>query len=580
MNNLQDELIQAHRDGRFLDTVYELSIQLPEQDKNDLTDALITLHNTSTIDIVTAFSALRHASEHPDFFLTRYVLEAVLPELNADVLSVMKCVIHLTKEAGQDGAAGMLIDPYIKFCVKRPLRAYEAIELIQKDTHNLVDLLSPTLIAGARGDVVLYVQKAIDFAKHHNHEAREHAIFSMGRIQYQTKKILVNMVMNFIVETVEQKDDDRLLGTAIRAAFDIYRQNSSAVGQVASVFKDALEKGSDLTLHRASEVLGFHTDEIPSSFLDTLVKHLVDVQPEHKGTLDNIDFGLEKLLATENNQGTAIEFLEKILTNSDIEIEVFDSATRRLLRNENGLLNRLMTRWFLGGEQALCRTIEQIIKLSHDKKLILAIEPGELTNADSTHLIFLARKATGYLFSHPVTATSILLSLVPFAKDEQTISVITEMIFDPLLLNYPGEVGNYLEEQSNTDNPGIKAVSQEAIQAYKKYIEDMRGIEELSEHRPPVTHHEVFIRRYSRQMQQIMREAEKQSVMMSLVKKSVLLYGTKSINYVGEPFTQNRRMEIPLQKHSFSMEIPRLHNIDPFSLDYMLHIFRHEKVRT
>ena len=115
MNNLQDELIQAHRDGRFLNTVYELSLRLPEQEKKDLTEALVNLHNTSTIDVVAAFSALRHASEHPDFFLTRHVLEDVLPELNADVLSVMKCVIHLTKEAGQDGVAGMLIDPYIRF---------------------------------------------------------------------------------------------------------------------------------------------------------------------------------------------------------------------------------------------------------------------------------------------------------------------------------------------------------------------------------------------------------------------------------------------------------------------------------
>ena len=580
MNNLQDELIQAHRDGRFLDTVCELSLRLPEQEKKDLTDTLVDLHNTSTIDVVAAFSVLRHASEYPDFFLTRHILEGVLPELNADVLSVMKCVIRLTKEAGQDWAANGLIGPYIKFCAKSPLRAYEAIELIQKDTQSLVDLLAPTLIAGARRNVPLYAQKAIEFSQHSNSEVRKQAVFSLGRIQYQTKKILVNMVMNFIVETVEQEEDDHLLGRAVGAAFDIYRQNSSTVDQVASVFRDALEKGADLTLHAASEVFGFHTDEIPPPLLDVLVKHLVNVQPEPQQTLRNIDRGLERLFATENTRDAAVAFLEQLLTNGGVEIEIFDIAMRRLLRNENGLLNRLMTRWFLGGEQALCRAIEQIIKLSHAKKLILAAEPGELTNADSTHLIFLAGKATGYLFSHPVTATSILLSLVPFAKDEQTISVITEMIFEPLLLNYPGEVGNYLEEQSNTDNPGIKAVSQEAIQAYKKYIEDMRGIEELSEHRPPVTHHEVFIRRYSRQIQQIMREAEKQSVMMSLVKKSVLLYGTKSINYVGEPFTQNRRMEIPLQKHSFSMKIPRLHNIDPFSLDYMLHIFRHEKVRT
>ncbi len=577
MNNLQDELIQAHRDGKFLDTVYELSIRLPEQEKKDLTNALVDLHNTSKIDVVTAFGALRNAPENPDFFLIRRVLEAALLELNANVLSVMKCVIRLTNEAGQDLASHTLIGPYTEFCSKIPSRSHEALRAIQEDPDSLMDLLSPTLVAGARHNVVLHVQKALEFSKHSDLEVRKRAIFALGRIQYQTKKILMNMAIKFIAETVALEDDDHLLGKAVKSAFDIYSQNPSNVAQVASVFSDALEKGAEITLNATSEVLGFHTDEIPAPLLNILLKHLVNVLPEHKGTLGNIDFGLEKLLTTENTQDAAIVFLEQLLTNSGIEVEVFDSAVQRLLQNENGLLNHLMTRWLLGGEQALCHAIEQIIKLSHDKKPILAVASKELTNADSIRLIFLARKVTGYLFFHPVTATSILLSLVPCAKDEETSSEITQLIFEPMLLNYPGEVGGYLEEQSNADDPS-KATSQEAIQAYAKYIEDMSGVEKLSEHRPSVTHHEVFMRRYSRQMQQGRREDEKQSVMMQLVKKSVLLYGTKSINYIGEPYARNRRMEIPLQKHSFSMEIPRLHNIDPFSLDYILYAFRHEKI--
>ncbi len=569
MNNLQDKLVQAHRDNRFLDTVYELSIRLSEKEKRDLTHALVALHNTSTVDVVAAFSMLRNVPGDHDFSLTRHILEDVLPELNADVLSVMKCVILLTDEAGQDLAAYTLIEPYIEFCSRRPSRPHEAIELIQKDASSLIDLLSPTLIAGARRNVVVYVQKALEFVNHSDIEIKKRATFSLGRIQYQTKNILVNMVINFLEGTVDQEDDDSLLGNIIRSTFDIYRQNPRTVSHAVSIFDGALKKGAEIALNAASEVFGFHTDDIPPSLLNMLLKHLVNVRPEHKGTLDNIDFGLEKLLTTENTQDAAIAFLEQLLTNGDIEIGVLDSATRLLLKNKNGLLNRLMTRWFFGGGQALCHAIEQIVKLSHDKNLILAADPDELTNTDSIRLIFLARKAIGYLFFYPVTATSILLSLVPFVKDEQTISKITELIFEPLLLNHPGEVGGYLEERSNADTSDIKAISQEAIQAYEKYIEDMRGVEKLSEHRPPVTHHEVFIRRYSCQIRQIMCEAEKQSVMMQLVKKSVLLYGTKSINYIGEPYAQNKRMEIP-----------RLHNIDPFSLDYMLRTFRHEKIRT
>lgn len=575
MNNLQDELIQDHQDGRFLDTVYDISLRLPEQEKRDLTDALVDLHNTSTIDVITAFCALRNAPENPHFFLTRRVLETVLPELNADVSSVVKCVIYLTKEAGQDWAAGMLIEPYIKFCVKSPLRAYEAIELIWKDSHSLVDLLSPTLIVGARRDVTLYTQKAIEFSKHPDLEVRKRAIFSLGKIQYQTKKTLVNMVLNFIVETVALEDDDHLLGNAVRSAFDIYSQNPSDADRVASIFSDALEEGSEITLNAASEVFGFHADEIPPPLLDVLVKHLVNVPPEHKVTLNYVDLGLKKLLTTENNQEAAITFLEQLLTNGSIAIEVFDSTTWLLLKNENGLLNRMMTRWFLGGEQALCRAIEQIIKLSHDKKLILAADPDQLTNADSIRLIFLARKAIGYSFSDPVTATSILLSLFSFIEDEETASVIKQLIFNPLLLNYPGQVGDYLKEQCDTDNPGIKAISQEAIQKYAKYIEDMRGVGRIQEHRPPVVNREAFRTYYSRKVRQSSREAEKHAVFTQIAKRSVLLYGTKSINYIGEPFAQNRRMELSLQKHSFSIEIPRMQNIDPVGLGYLLYVLRH-----
>ena len=577
MNNLQDDLIQAHRDGRFLDTVYELFLRLPVQEKKDLTDALVDLHNTSTIDVVAAFSVLRHASEPPDFFLTRHIFESVLPELNADVLGVMRCVIHLTKEAGQDLAAGTLIDPYIKFCVKSPLRAYEAIELIQKDTQSLADLLAPTLIAGARHNVVLYTQKAIEFSKHSDVEVRKQAVFSLGRIQYQTKKVLVNMAMKLIAETVALENDDHLLGNAVKSAFDIYKQNPSTVGQVTTIFGNALEKGADITLHAASEVFGFYTDDIPPSLLDVLLKYLVNVQSKNNRTLDIMDYGIEKLLATKNNQNVMIVFLERLLRKGVIEIGTFDSTTRLLCENGNGLLNRLTTRWLLKGEHALCAALYDIIRAARDKNLILSIDSHELTQKDSTHLIFLARKAIGYLFFYPVTATSIVLSLLPLAEDGQTKSAIIQLIFDPLLLSY-NQVEDCLKKQCDMGDTDVKAAAQQAIQMYEEYVENIRNATNLSEHHPPMTNREAFMRHYSRQMQQSMREAEKQSLFRQLAKKSVLLYGRKSINYVGGPDAQNRRMEMELKKHSFSIEMPRLQNIDSFGLDYLLSIFRSEYI--
>ena len=353
-----------------------------------------------------------------------------------DVLSVMECVIHLTKEAGQDLAAGTLIDPYIEFCAKTASRPHEALELIQRDTCGLMNLLSPTLIAGARHDVALYTQKAIELTKHPNVEVRKRAVFSLGGIQYQTEDALVEIAIKRIAETVDLEDDDHLLSNALCSAFKIYTRHTSVASQAPDIIDKALKKGSDITLHMASEIFGLSTNKVSPSLLKILLTHLSNVHPEHVGILNNIDLGLKTLLSGQSPD-TGIAFLEQLLITGKVKMEALDSVALLLSENKDGLLDRLMTRWLLRGDQALCSTFHKIIRPGHNNNPILKIVPDELMHTDSIHLIFLARKAIGFFFLQPVTATSILLSLFSFTEDEQTASKITQLIFDPLLLNYP-----------------------------------------------------------------------------------------------------------------------------------------------
>ena len=569
MDDLRGKLIKANQDNKFLDTVYELSLQ----DRDTLANVLVDLHNTSTIDIVSAFRTLRNSRGKRDFFLTRRLLDQALPALDADVLSVMECVIHLTKEAG----ASTLIDPYVEFCAKTASRPHEALGLIAENTLALMDLLAPTLIAGARHDVVLYTQKAIEFTKHPDLEVRKRAVFSLGGIQYHTNDGLADTAMKCIAEAVHTEDDDHLLGHAISAAFKIYTRHTSVAGEITDIFDKALKKGSDSTLLIASEIFGLSTNKVSPPLLKLLISHLINVHPEHTNTLNCIDLGLETLLSAESPD-PGIAFLEQLLSAGNVKMEALDSVARLLSENKNSLLACLATRWFLDGDPALCFALHQTIRSGHNDNLILKIAPDELTYKDSTHLIFLARKTIGYFFFRPVTATSFLLSLLSFSEDEHTASAITELIFEILLLNYPGQVGDYLEEQRHADNASVRAASAHAIQEHEEYVEAIRSAATLSEHRPPMTHWEAFRAYHSRQMHQSIREAEKRSIFRQLAHTSILLYGTKSVHYIGEPNGQNRRMEMSLQEHSVSMEIPRVHNIDPVGLDYMLRVFKHEKI--
>src|SRR5581483_7418748 len=66
------------------------------------------------------------------------------------------------------------------------------------------------------------------------------------------------------------------------------------------------------------------------------------------------------------------------------------------------------------------------------------------------------------------------------------------------------------------------------------------------------------------------KKAEQMSVFMSLVHRSTLLYGRKSITFVRDP--NDKRRPVTMDMHSFttSFELPRMEIIDPVGLNLML----------
>jgi hypothetical protein len=141
ISNLRLELLEAHRSGSFLQTVLKASMR--EWDRRDeVASELGALHNEGVIDVVEAFGELHKGAEgQPDFFLTRHIFEKTLPSLSGPVLSVMRCVLHLYREAGQDLAAGTIIGEYANFCAGLPTRSLEALGYIEREPERFAILL-------------------------------------------------------------------------------------------------------------------------------------------------------------------------------------------------------------------------------------------------------------------------------------------------------------------------------------------------------------------------------------------------------------------------------------------------------
>jgi hypothetical protein len=577
MDDLKPLFSKAYKEGKVLEVVIE-KLRANWENRNVINEALIELNNSREIDLIRSFSVLKNnSSSQVDFFSARNILEEILPSLDSPIEEVMVCVLLLVKEAGHDLAAGMLLPPFVNYCATNISRPKEALGLVEKEPDKYIDLMPQIVIAGSRHDVNFYFEQVVRLSQYENIEFRRRAVYSIGRIEELHKnETLIEKALVRLTEIVNEETDDRLLGAVVDSAFSIWEKSGNYIETVSNLIDRALSSGEDYALHVGANLFG-HREKCPDAILHCFIKNLVRVKPENKGSLEYIDFGLASLIKQEDLR--CVDLLETLLLNNskNLTLDVFDSAMRELFINKR-IFNKLMTKWFIKGDKVLCEGIAEIAKLAHEHDVNLSVTPEEFDSSQNNHVIFLARKSIGFLFANPVTAASILVSLMPYATGE-TMQFLINLMFDFLLINYPGKVGEYLRETMLVEKDEVKEALKIVISYFDKYIEDIKSAGNIPELHPSQTQRDTHNRRFSQIMEDAMRNAQKASVLLSLVSTSVMLYGRKSVDYIYSEDGQFNRMEIPLQEHSTEMEFPRITNIDPFGLDYTLRIFRAERLK-
>jgi hypothetical protein len=135
----------------------------------------------------------------------------------------------------------------------------------------------------------------------------------------------------------------------------------------------------------------------------------------------------------------------------------------------------------------LCNGVHTIIGIDHSNDLPLEIDPVELKPADGAHIIFVARKAIGYLFLQPISAATVLISLMRNTTDDEVLTELGALLFDPLLLNFTGKAREYVVQQSGLESVKVKATIEQTLKAIDKYLEDLRSVGNLAALHPGET---------------------------------------------------------------------------------------------
>ncbi|REL28944.1 HEAT repeat domain-containing protein [Thalassotalea euphylliae] len=574
MDELKGKLLKANKDGNFFEFIQEIYYQDRKGEKL-LASALAELHNDGDFNLVGLFKNFNNTPENHDFFSVRRVFEEVLPYLNSPVQDIADCVKHLTLEAGQDMAAYMLLAPFKEFCIKDDDRAKALLDIALTNIDEDFDHLSTAIEAGVSKDEVAYVNQAVELLTHKNELVIQRAIFALGRINYQDKTLLEPVAVA-IKKSSESSPTDNILATSMRALFAVVSQSDELEGLFLDFLDSHADQLGDRYIHASSEILFFDEQKVSGKVEPKLLNICCYTKPENKGTIDKIDYALQRILKS-NRFDDCVVFLERFFEISEYKLSVkhFDSFVRELHNHRDTHLSALITRWLLSKKIKLGKYASDLLRDS-EKGISISFDQAYIAQENNGVHLFLARKACGWFFNQPKTAISLIESLIPDAPDNE-LNDIQQLIFHPLCVSYPGSIREHLETLNNSKDDSVKKIAADVLSEYEDYRASVKAALKINELTPNEQDRHTYWRHHSKLMNESMKQARSKSFLTSLFagNESVLLYGNKSIHYIhhGE---QKTRQEVPLSEFSTSIEFASMHNLDPHGLENMIWQFKAE----
>lgn len=576
MDILKKEVIEAINNGRFLDLVYEKEIELRQQDSK-LGTILIDLHNEGLIDTVTEFIKLKEFETNPKFFMIRQVFVDILPNINTSVLELKYCVKILTLKAGNDMASHSLISPFINFCEKDITRVDKLFEEELENIDEEFDHISTALIAGFKKDKESYLQKAIDLLKHDNLTVVQRVIFGISRFDFLDDIGSVNKIYEEVLSAHKETSNEMLIATKVRTFIILTAKHPETENNLLQFLNSQNQNDSPNFIFNIASQLRFNQKELSRNIQWKLFQFFKDINSEHQGIYQEIDWFIYSKIDVNESYKSIASFLDYlILNNSYFELTFIQHSISKLQENDSSLiLQGILTHWFLRKNLKLCSFTSKVLSTGTTNQIEIGYDTSQIEVSD---VVYLINKAIGWFEFQPLTALSLVLSIVPLLRVEQE-NEVTQNILSNIAINYPGQTKDFFEKFTASENLKIKKLSDTILKLLDEYHDDLKQLFDIRELKPTIKQRVAYENFHSEMMEDTSANLDNSSSLLtSLFTKKVTLYGNKSIMRQKDFNGNEIRQVIPFNSFSTSVEFPRLESLTPHTFRYKLIQFKTEEL--
>ena len=464
----------------------------------------------------------------PSFFRGMALLCELIPLLEVghrDMMQLVKTLVHL---GGEDRAAKQPNVAFRSWCSADPTRVRAVLDDARVGDNLAIDHLCFALEAGAESaDAMVFLREGPV------PEVQMGAAAALGRMTLDAENAAA--VVRSLSEVSIKADDRGVRNNALLSSFAVLEKNPELPREDAGrALVVALDDTSAETLNAFSALVWWHGKSLSEDEVRLLLTALQSIDPEHRGTLQQIDFATPDLLS--GGHGDALfTLVAELIRRSQARIGLndFPNLCRELVDGDLRCLSKLALNWLQEGDPHLCSTLATQFNAISDRQIIFELQAEDMP-VDPDDQLFLCRKAVGFLFHIPVTAASMLVAVIRHG-DERIVEDLLGLLSDPLLINYGDELRRYLDQVvEQTSDPRVARIG-EALARRPQDLDDIVGIETLVELHPSEIHRQIEHARWTRHMAQIMKKGMEESIFINLVHKQHILYGTKSSSYIDDP---------------------------------------------
>ena len=537
----------------------------------DFSTILVELHNSDKISLLSKqnLSAINNLT-HNEFWNLSHTLNKTISELNCSHQEIINFVWTLVNKAGSDLVANAPNTELIDWCKANPKKAL----LIVEEAKSLDEISINHCVFAIQG--IDDENLAFDLLQHPENKIRALGLLSLGRVDIKDI-IIVQQVINECCTALIKETDQNIRFSAINCAFNTWKRYYSIASYRQIEFIEII-------------ILDNHGDELVQ-LSASLFHHLYGLIDE------SIDLILDAITGEVSNPLSILIWLDRAISNKSRNwefnkiVKVFSTQLPKLEKTpelsqfhnfceraweESENTGQLFSDWLSSGQFYLCQfLVDMVSGGSGRKNHIVNISQSRLPD-DSIDQIFLARKCVGFLWLHEVTAASILLSIVKNGK-KLAREEAEELLYNPLLLSYSGDLRIYLEENRGSSSKRISTTVEKLLKMHEAYLTGLKSARNLVEFIPANEQSHVAALKDYESRKSLQNQVHEKSLFAQIGTRQIMLYGNKNLTFIQRSDGSKSSNLIPLSEFSHSMEIPRLTIVDPVGFNLIITNFKLEK---